>query len=73
MARPEQVSRVVVGAVAGIVFEEVIAGHTQELPRLLPELLYAVLVPYIGHDAALADMRRAARRREQAGAVGEAG
>jgi AcrR family transcriptional regulator len=71
-ALPEQVSRVVVGGVAGIVFEEVLTGHTNELLRLLPELLYTVLVPYIGHEAALEEMRAAAGRLEAVGGVGAA-
>ncbi|HYU14906.1 MAG TPA: hypothetical protein VEL05_02490, partial [Candidatus Acidoferrum sp.] len=69
---PEKVSRVVVGGVAGIVFEEVLAGHAEELMRLLPELLYTVLVPYLGHAAALEDMRGAARRLEEVARVGGA-
>jgi hypothetical protein len=43
----------------------VLAGHAEELLHLLPELLYTALVPYIGHEAALEDMRGAARRLEQ--------
>ncbi len=69
---PDQVSRVVVGGVAGIVFEEVLEGHAQKLLRLLPELLYTVLVPYLGHAAALEDMRGAARRLEEVARVGGA-
>lgn len=69
---PGHVSRVVVGGVAGIVFEEVLEGHAQELLRLLPELLYTVVVPYLGHATALEDMHGAARRLHEVAGIGEA-
>lgn len=47
---------------AGIarVYEEVISGRTAELPSLLPELTYEVLVPFVGEEAARAQERLAA-------------
>jgi AcrR family transcriptional regulator len=66
---PEQVSNVVAGGVAGIVFEEVLTGHTNELLRLLPDLLYTVLVPYMGHEAALEETRAAKGRLEEVGEI----
>jgi AcrR family transcriptional regulator len=42
------------------VYEEVVRDRTDELPRLLPELTYEVLVPFIGEEAAEAEERRAA-------------
>lgn len=41
------------------VHEEVVRGRTSELPRLLPELTYELLVPFIGEEAASAEERRA--------------
>jgi AcrR family transcriptional regulator len=42
------------------VYEEVVRDRTVELPRLLPELTYEVLVPFVGEEAAGAEQRRAA-------------
>jgi AcrR family transcriptional regulator len=42
------------------VYEEVVRGRAAELPSLLPELTYEVLVPFIGEEAARAEERRAA-------------
>lgn len=42
------------------VYEEVVCDRTAELPKLLPELTYEVLVPFLGEDSARAEERRAA-------------
>ena len=49
-----------VGAGVARVHEEVLRGRTTELPNLLPELTYELLVPFLGEDAARAEERRAA-------------
>ena len=48
-----------VGGAEAIIFDEVIAGRTQRLPALLPEILFALLVPYLGPEPAIEEMRRA--------------
>ena len=58
---PASISLMSAGAVSGLIFEELLAGRPAELPALLPDLLFAVLVPYIGPRAAAAEMRRAGR------------
>lgn len=57
---PEHISTMAVGAVSGLIFDELVAGRTAQLPELLPDLLFAMLVPYIGPTAAAEEMRRAA-------------
>jgi AcrR family transcriptional regulator len=50
-------------AVSGIlarVYEEVVCERTAELPSLLPELTFELLVPYVGEEAARIQERRAA-------------
>lgn len=54
---PQSAARVIVGGAATIIFEEVVAGNAEDLPRLLPELLYLALAPYLGHEAAVAEMQ----------------
>ncbi len=49
-----------VGAALARVYEEVVRDRTAELPRLLPELTYELLVPFIGEEAAGDEERRAA-------------
>lgn len=57
---PENISLMSAGAVSGLIFDELLAGRAEQLPALLPDLLFAMLVPYIGPSAAAEEMRRAA-------------
>jgi AcrR family transcriptional regulator len=50
---PPNIGRVVVSAVAAVVFREAVAGRIRDLPSLLPELVYLVLVSFVGHERAL--------------------
>lgn len=52
---PPQTSEAVVGGIASIVHRRVLESHTAELPTLLPDLLYFALMPYLGHERALAE------------------
>jgi AcrR family transcriptional regulator len=63
---PESVSRVVVGGAAALMFEQVAAGRVAELRHLHHELLYFVLLPYVGHERALVETQRARARRSDA-------
>jgi len=58
---PENISLMSAGAVSGLIFDELLAGRAAELPALLPDLLFAMLVPYIGPRAAADEMRRVAQ------------
>jgi AcrR family transcriptional regulator len=55
---PASTSLMAAGAVAGLIFDELQAGRAAELRSLLPELVFALLVPYIGPRAAAEEMRR---------------
>jgi AcrR family transcriptional regulator len=57
---PEHISTMAAGAVSALIFDELVAERAAELPALLPDLLFAMLVPYIGPAAAAEEMRRAA-------------
>jgi AcrR family transcriptional regulator len=54
------------GAVFARVYEEVALGSTANLPHLLPQLTFELLLPYIGEEAAARERDAAAA--EQAGA-----
>ena len=56
---PENIALMSAGAVSGLIFDEVLAGRAEQLPAMLPDLLFAMLVPYIGPRAAADEMRRA--------------
>jgi AcrR family transcriptional regulator len=57
---PDNIALMAAGAVSGLIFDELLTGRAERLPELLPELLFAMLVPYIGPGAATEEMRRAA-------------
>jgi AcrR family transcriptional regulator len=57
---PENIALMAAGAVSGLIFDELLTGRAERLPELLPDLLFAMLVPYIGPGAATKEMRRAA-------------
>lgn len=56
---PDNIALMSAGAVSGLIFDEVLAGRAERLPAMLPDLLFAMLVPYIGPRAAADEMRRA--------------
>jgi AcrR family transcriptional regulator len=58
---PADTARFAIGGATSMIFDEVRAGRGPELRRLLPDLLFAVLMPYVGPEAAEDEMRRVAR------------
>ena len=57
---PEEVELLAVGAAEAIIFGEVDAGRAKRLPEMMPEILFSVLVPFMGPDRAADEMRNAA-------------
>jgi AcrR family transcriptional regulator len=57
---PDNIALMAAGAVSGLIFDELLTGRAERLPQLLPDLLFAMLVPYIGPGAATEEMRKAA-------------
>jgi AcrR family transcriptional regulator len=45
------------------VYEEIVSERTDELPGLLPELAFELLVPFVGEEAAQAERERVAAKR----------
>jgi len=58
---PADTARFAVGGAASLIFDEVRAGRGPELKRILPDLVFAVLMPYLGPEAAEDEMRRVTR------------
>jgi hypothetical protein len=56
---PAEVEMLAVGAAEALVFEEIQAGRAEQLPALGPAILFSVLVPFLGPEAASAEMQAA--------------
>lgn len=59
---PPGTARFAIGGATALIFDEVRGGRGAQLPTILPELVFAVLVPYLGPTAADGEMRRVAGR-----------
>jgi AcrR family transcriptional regulator len=55
---PAEVELLAVGSAEAIVFEQIQAARTKELPVLGPEILFSVLVPFLGPALAAAEMEK---------------
>jgi AcrR family transcriptional regulator len=60
-ALPPDTARFAIGGATSMIFDEIRAGRGPELARLLPDVLFAVLMPYLGAEAAEDEMRRLVR------------
>lgn len=58
---PADTARFAIGGATSMIFDEVRAGRGPELRRALPDLVFAVLMPYLGPEAAEEEMRRVTR------------
>ena len=54
MTDGERLTQAVLGGLYEALYMAIVEDQTDELPELLPDLLYCVAVPYLGHEAALA-------------------
>jgi AcrR family transcriptional regulator len=57
---PEETARFAIASATSMLFSEIRAGRGAELQRVLPDLVFAVMMPYLGVEAAEAEMRRVA-------------
>jgi hypothetical protein len=62
---PREVEMLAVGAAEAIVFEEIEAGRAGRLGALGPAILFSVLVPFLGPEAASAEMAKASEAAER--------
>ena len=63
---PELTAETLVGGIHEVIYSRVLRGETEELPSLLPDLTFSVLLPYMGRDVAIAQYRRLRRRKQRA-------
>jgi AcrR family transcriptional regulator len=65
---PALTAETIVGGIYEIVYSRVLQGKTAELPELLPDLGYSMMLPYVGHVEAermVAALRESEERRGQ--------
>jgi AcrR family transcriptional regulator len=60
---PALTAETLVGGVHEVIYARVLRGETAQLPELLPDLTFAILLPYMGRDVATAEYRRLRRRK----------
>lgn len=59
---PSDTAAFAVGGATSMIFDEFRAGRGAELEGILPDLVFAVLMPYLGPEAAEEEMRRVVTR-----------
>lgn len=69
---PSLTAETLVGGIYEVVYARVLQGHGDELPGLLPDLLFSVLLPYLGRETATSLLKNE-RRRSKPAAVKHAG
>jgi AcrR family transcriptional regulator len=52
---PPMAAQTIVGGIHEVVYSRILRGETASLPGLLPELVYSMLLPFIGQEAALTE------------------
>jgi AcrR family transcriptional regulator len=57
---PAETALFAIGGGTSMIFAEIRAGRGPELPRILPDLVFTVTMPYLGVEEAEAEMRRVA-------------
>jgi AcrR family transcriptional regulator len=56
-----QATQLAVGAILARIYEEIVLDRAAELPRLLPDLTYNLLIPFVGEEVAQAEREEAAK------------
>jgi AcrR family transcriptional regulator len=57
-AVPHTTAEALAGSAYGQIYARVVRGRADELPELVPQLMSAAVMPYLGMDAALAELSR---------------
>jgi len=61
-ALPRALGMSMVGGLGEVLYQEIVADRTAQLPRLLPDLMYALVLPFQGQEVAKRELSRGARR-----------
>ena len=60
-AIPSSAGRAALAAAESLIVGQILAGNTERLPELLPDIVYITTVPYLGQEEALRQAREAER------------
>ena len=63
---PALTSETLVGGVHEVIYARILRGETAQLPNLLPDLTFSVLLPYVGRDVAISEYKKLKRRKKTA-------
>jgi AcrR family transcriptional regulator len=55
---PATVAQTIVGGIHEVVYARLVRGEAAALPDLLPDIVYAILLPFVGADAARTEYER---------------
>ncbi len=58
---PSSASRAALAAAESLITGQIVNGHTERLPELLPDIVYITTIPYLGKEEALRQYRTAER------------
>jgi AcrR family transcriptional regulator len=61
-ASPRALGLSMIGGLGEVLYQEIVGDRAAELPKLLPELMYALVLPFEGREAAERELNRTARR-----------
>jgi AcrR family transcriptional regulator len=61
---PHTTAEALAGSAYGQIYSRVVRGDVDELPALVPQLMSAVVMPYLGIDAAISELQRESDVRE---------
>lgn len=62
-AIPSSAARAALAAAESLIVGQILAGNTERLPELLPDVVYITTVPYLGQEEALRQARESERER----------
>ena len=58
---PRALGMSMVGGLGEVLYQEIVAERTEELPAMLPDLMYALVLPFEGREAAERELSRASK------------
>jgi AcrR family transcriptional regulator len=59
---PRALGMSMVGGLGEVLYQEIVADRAEQLPKMLPELMYALVLPIEGREAAERELSRSSRR-----------
>jgi AcrR family transcriptional regulator len=66
---PAITSQALVGGIYEVMYSRILRGELDQLPSLVPDMLYALLLPFMGRDEATAAQKKAKKRTTKAAAA----